>query len=87
MSRLSISSSFLVYCHLRCSLDGILLNLVKKSFSEIPLHDSRIGVNETSQNDKLVSELGVGLPTTEERIAKVRILNEKHNIHHINVAP
>ena len=26
MSRLSISSSFLVYCHLRCSLDG---NLVK----------------------------------------------------------
>ena len=29
MSRLSISSSFLVYCHLRCSLDGILLNLVK----------------------------------------------------------
>ena len=29
MSRLSISSSFLVYCHPRCSLDGILLNLVK----------------------------------------------------------
>ena len=27
MSRLSISSSFLDYCHLRCSLDGILLNL------------------------------------------------------------
>ena len=33
MNRLSISSSFLVYCHLRCSLDGnlvkFLLNLVK----------------------------------------------------------
>ena len=29
MSRLLISCSFLVYCHLRCSLDGILLNLVK----------------------------------------------------------
>ena len=30
MSRLSISSSFLVYCHLRYSLDGILLNQKKK---------------------------------------------------------
>ena len=26
MSRLAISYSFLVYCHLKCSLDGILLN-------------------------------------------------------------
>ena len=31
MSRLSISSSFLVYCHLRCSLDG---NLVKSCLVE-----------------------------------------------------
>ena len=30
MSRLSISSSFLVYCHPRCSLDG---NLVKSCFT------------------------------------------------------
>ena len=38
MSRLSISSSFLVYCHLRCSLDGnlvkILLNLVNHPLVE-----------------------------------------------------
>ena len=33
MSRLSISYSFLVYCHLRCSLDGNLLNLVKSTSS------------------------------------------------------
>ena len=31
MSRLSISSSFLVYCHLRCSLDGNLVKYLAKS--------------------------------------------------------
>ena len=30
MSRLSISSSFLVYCHLRCSLDGNLVKILFK---------------------------------------------------------
>ena len=36
MSRLSISFSFLVYCHLRCSLDGtLLLNLVKSCYSDV----------------------------------------------------
>ena len=42
MSRLSISSSFLVYCHLRYSLDGILLNLVKLLLNGRPDQNCKI---------------------------------------------
>ena len=53
------------------SVDGVtnLGHLLKCS-----LYDSRTGVNESSQDDKLVTERGY---IKEEQIAKVRILNEK----------
>ena len=52
MSRLSISFSFLVYCHLRCSLDGnlvksCLLNLVKCSFKN---NSSQNNIDQISLN-------------------------------------
>ena len=62
------------------AVDNVTNNMAS-AFSEIVLHDSRIGVKETSQKDKLVSELGI----TEEQIAKVRILNEKYKNHHISI--
>ena len=49
MSRLSISSSFLVYCHLRCSLDGILLNLVKSHIG-FQFHEGNSEFNSEESN-------------------------------------
>ena len=41
MSRLSISSSFLVCCHVRCSLGGNLVNIVLRE--EATLGDEQVG--------------------------------------------
>ena len=75
MSRLSISSSFLVYCHLRCSLDGILLNLVKS----LPNDTNFVTFNRTNSDlHKLVKDNIVGGPAIifhryhEKNVTRIR---------------
>ena len=71
MSRLSISYSFLVYCHLRCSLDGNLLNLVKGA-----LH---IG---STQSEKFAALLPSTFHSKIER--KVKTLQEMKKVIIVN---
>ena len=50
-----------------------------RHFVKCLFHDSWLGVNASSQKNKLVSELGGGTKRN------LRILNEKYKIHHINI--
>ena len=49
MSRLSISSSFLVYCHLRCCLDGNLVKSKKKYLHGMIYHIDASVTSEASE--------------------------------------
>ena len=73
MSRLSISSSFLVYCHLRCSLDGNLVkSCLKKIYSSINVTESSLLLfcflyfsNDVISSVMVNSSLTLCLPKTE----------------------
>ena len=67
MSRLSISFSFLVYCHLRCSLDGNLvksINLVKSAGSDSDTQDA-----DHESNMQAPESIKTGPHTLDEEIS------------------